>query len=65
MEVRELARKIRTYYDNDTAIKAENHFNTVVVKKGIPADMPKFSLKKSETALVNVIFESGLLKEQK
>ena len=61
---RELARKIvELYYDNDTAIKAENHFNTVVVKKGIPADMPKFSLK-SETLLVNVIFESGLLKSK-
>ena len=61
---RELARKIvELYYDNDTAIKAENHFNTVVVKKGIPADMPKFSLK-SETSIVNVIFESGLLKSK-
>ena len=61
---RELARKIvELYYDNDTAIKAENHFNTVVVKKGIPADMPKFSLK-SKTLLVNVIFESGLLKSK-
>ena len=61
---RELARKIvELYNDNDTAIKAENHFNTVVVKKGIPADMPKFSLK-SETLLVNVIFESGLLKSK-
>ena len=61
---RELARKIvELYYDNDTAIKAENHFNTVVVKKGIPADMPKFSLK-SETSIVNIIFESGLLKSK-
>jgi len=61
---RELARKIvELYYDNDTAIKAENHFNTVIVKKGIPNDMPKFSLK-SETLLVNVIFESGLLKSK-
>ena len=61
---RELARKIvELYYDNDTAIKAENHFNTVVVNKGIPADMPKFSLK-SETSIVNVIFESGLLKSK-
>ncbi len=61
---RELARKIvELYYDNNTAIKAENHFNTIVVSKGIPADMPKFSLK-SETLLVNVIFESGLLKSK-
>ena len=61
---RELARKIvELYYDNDTAIKAENYFNNVVVKKGIPADMPKFSLK-SETSIVNVIFESGLLKSK-
>ena len=61
---RELARKIvELYYDNDIAIKAENHFNTVVVNKGIPADMPKFSLK-SETSIVNVIFESGLLKSK-
>ena len=33
------------YYDDETATKAEDHFNTVVVGKGIPDDMPEYSLK--------------------
>ncbi len=65
MEVkRYLARKvIELYYDHDTAIKAENHFNNVVVGKGVPEEIPEFSLE-SEDLIVNVIFESGLLKSK-
>ena len=58
---RELARKVvELYYDSVTALAAENHFNTVIVGKGIPNDMPEFSLK-SEDLIVNIIFDSGLL----
>ena len=58
---KQLARKIvELYYDSETAIKAENYFNTVVVGKGTPDDIPEFELK-SETLVVNIIFESGLL----
>ena len=61
---RELARHIvELYYDGETAQKAEHHFNTVVVGKGVPDDMPEFSLA-SEDLIVNVIFDAGLLKSK-
>ena len=61
---KELARKVvELYYDSVTALAAENHFNTVIVGKGIPSDMPEFSLK-SEDLIVNIIFDSGLLKSK-
>ena len=61
---RELARcVVELYYDEETAQKAEHHFNTVVVGKGIPDDMPEFLLE-SEDLIVNVIFDAGLLKSK-
>ena len=58
---RELARAVVTlYYDDETATKAEDYFNTVVVGKGIPDDMPDFVLE-GEKLLVDLIAESGLL----
>tara|TARA_B100000029_G_C17547972_1_gene949130 strand:+ start:614 stop:1822 length:1209 start_codon:yes stop_codon:yes gene_type:complete len=61
---RELARRVvELYYDGETAQKAEHHFNTVVVGKGVPDDMPEFSLG-SEDLIVNVIFDAGLLKSK-
>ncbi len=61
---RELARKVVSlYHDEDSALKAEKYFNEVVVGKGIPDDIPVFSLAK-EDLIVNVIFESGLLKSK-
>jgi len=65
MEVkRELARAVvALYYDEETAFKAESHFNTVVVGKGIPDDIPEYSLE-DEDLIVNVIFESGLLQSK-
>ena len=61
---RELARKVvKLYYDMETALKAENYFNTVVVDKGLPNDIPEISLK-SEDLLINIIFNSGLLKSK-
>ena len=65
MEVkRDLARAVvELYYDGKTATQAENHFNTVVVGKGIPDDIPEFSLS-SEDLIVNVIFDSGLLQSK-
>ena len=61
---RELARAVvALYYDDKTATKAEDHFNTVVVGKGIPDDMPEYSLK-GEDLIVNVIFDAGLLKSK-
>ena len=61
---RKLARKIvELYYDLETAEKAENYFNTVVVGKGIPDDIPTFKLE-SDDLIVNVIFDAGILKSK-
>ena len=61
---RELARAVvALYFDDETATKAEDHFNTVVVGKGIPDDMPEYTLK-GEDLIVNVLFDAGLLKSK-
>ena len=61
---RELARNVvQLFYDKQTAEKAEAHFDTVVVGKGIPDEMPVYELD-SEDLIVNVIFSSGLLKSK-
>tara|TARA_Y100001970_G_C14090048_1_gene779510 strand:+ start:13 stop:1221 length:1209 start_codon:yes stop_codon:yes gene_type:complete len=65
MEIkRELARKIvALYYDDNIAQTAEEHFNTVVVGKEAPNDIPVFNLN-SELLIVDLIFESGILKSK-
>ncbi len=65
MEVkRELARNVvQIFFDKETAQKAEAHFNTVVVGKGIPDEIPVYELD-AEDLIVNVIFSSGLLKSK-
>ena len=65
MEIkRELARDVvALYYDGERVLEAEAHFNNVVVKKGIPDDMPTYVLE-SERLVVNVIAESGILKSK-
>ena len=65
MEVkRDLARAVvALYYDNKIAQQAEQHFNTVVVNKGVPNEIPEFKLQ-NEDLIVNVIFGSGLLKSK-
>tara|TARA_B100000686_G_C16799488_1_gene984940 strand:- start:3926 stop:5134 length:1209 start_codon:yes stop_codon:yes gene_type:complete len=65
MEIkRKLAKSIvALYHDNKRAQKAEEHFDNVVVKKGVPDDMPEYNLQ-NEDLIVNVIFESGILKSK-
>ena len=65
MEVkRELARNVvQLFFNEETAEKAEAHFNTVVVGKGIPDEIPVYELD-AEDLIVNVIFSSGLLKSK-
>ena len=65
MEVkRDLARAVvALYYDNKIAQQAEQHFNTVVVNKGVPDEIPELKLQ-NEDLIVNVIFGSGLLKSK-
>ena len=65
MEVkRELARAVvELYYDAETASQAEHHFNTIVIGKGTPDDIPEFSLNE-EDLIVNVIFNAGILQSK-
>lgn len=65
MEVKRLlARMIVSLFHNDElAEKAERHFNEVVVGKGVPDDIPVYSISK-EDLIVNIIFNSGLLKSK-
>ena len=58
---KQLARSVVTlYYDIEIAKEAEAHFNNLVVKKGIPDDMPEFGMD-GEKLLVDLIAESGIL----
>ena len=65
MEIkRELARSIvNMYHDSEKALAAERHFDSVVVKKGVPDDIPVFNLIDEDT-VVNIIHSSGLLKSK-
>ena len=65
MEIkRELARSIvNMYHDSEKALAAERHFDSVVVKKGVPANIPVFNLIDEDT-VVNIIHSSGLLKSK-
>ncbi len=61
---RELARRIVTlFYDEKKAKKAEEHFDNVVVGKGVPEDVQEFHIEDKEM-VVNVIFRSGILKSK-
>ena len=65
MEIKRLlARMIVSLFHNDElAVKAERHFNEIVVGKGVPDDIPVYSISK-EDLIVNIIFNSGLLKSK-
>ncbi len=56
-----LARKVvELYYDSDSALDAENHFNTVVVSKGIPDNIEDFIIEEP-MLLVDVIIKANML----
>ncbi len=58
---RELARSVvKLYYDGKKALTAEEHFDSVVVGKSVPDDIPVFDLTREDT-VVNIIHSSGLL----
>ena len=48
---------VELYYDSDSALKAEDHFDEVIVNKSIPDDIPEFQIE-SETSLVDAVFLS-------
>ena len=62
MEIKRLlARKIvEFYYDFNSALEAENHFNTVVVSKGIPDNIEDFIIEES-MLLVDIIIKANML----
>ena len=65
MEIkRDLARRIITlFYNQKAALKAEEYFNSIVVGKGVPKDIKEYRCK-SDELIVNVMFNSGLLKSK-
>jgi tyrosyl-tRNA synthetase len=57
---RELARTIvEKYYNKDSAVEAERHFDKIHLKKDIPDDIPEYKLD-SETLLVDVLSDAKL-----
>ena len=62
MEIKRLlARKIvELYYDSNSALEAENHFNTVIVSKGTPDNIEDFIIEES-MLLVDIIIKANML----
>lgn len=53
---RALGRKfVEMYFSAEAAIEAENHFDNLFVKKGIPDDMPIFSLEGQEIGILDLM----------
>ncbi|HHI87345.1 MAG TPA: tyrosine--tRNA ligase [Candidatus Cloacimonetes bacterium] len=58
----ELARRIVTlYHDEDSAKKAEEHFNTVFTQKDVPDNIPEFVVKPEKIWLVQLLNNAGLV----
>ena len=51
---------VELYYDSDSALKAEDHFDEVIVNKSIPDDIPEFQIER-ETSLVDAVFLSEVV----
>ena len=51
---------VELYYDSDSALKAEDHFDEVIVNKSIPDDIPEFQIE-CETSLVDAVFLSKVV----
>ena len=51
---------VELYYDSDSALKAEDHFDEVIVNKSIPDDIPEFQIE-GETFLVDAVFLSKIV----
>ena len=51
---------VELYYDSDSALKAEDHFDEVIVNKSIPDDIPEFQIER-ETSLVDAVFLSKIV----
>ena len=51
---------VELYYDSDSALKAEDHFDEVIVNKSIPDDIPEFQIE-HKTSLVDAVFLSKVV----
>ena len=51
---------VELYYDSVSALKAEDHFDEVIVNKSIPDDIPEFQIER-ETSLVDAAFLSKVV----
>ena len=61
---RALGREIVSlYYDEDTALSAEQHFERVIVNKSNPDEMEELNLK-SDKSIVDIISSAGLTKSK-
>ena len=58
---RKLAREIVSlYYDNNAASIAEEHFDNVIVNKGVPKDVDEVSIQ-SDIKLIDFLLEHSLV----
>lgn len=58
---RELAYElVKLYYDEETAEKAKEEFDTIFVKKEIPDDIPELELDTKDKKLIDLMFENNL-----
>ena len=48
------------YYDEETAEKAKEEFDTIFVKKEIPDDIPELELNTKDKKLIDLMFENNL-----
>ena len=59
-----LARELVTlYYDSETAVKAQEHFDRVFVSKDVPDDMEEFKLTE-EIQLLDILKNSGFIRSK-
>ena len=59
-----LARELVTlYYDSETAVKAQKHFDRVFINKDVPSDMEEFKLT-GEIQLLDILKNSGFIRSK-
>ena len=59
-----LARELVTlYYDSETAVKAQEHFDRVFISKDVPDDMEEFKLTE-EIQLLDILKKSGFIRSK-
>ena len=59
-----LARELVTlYYDSETAVKAQEHFDRVFISKDVPDDMEEFKLTE-EIQLLDILKKSGFIRSR-